>query len=175
MWLMLKSVNYYLEQQANTNLRSVWTNPLHFVACGFGVGTMPFMPGTFGTLVGVIWYCLIQDCAFFPYLFLSLAVIGLGVFLCARMNEALGTEDHPAAVFDEIAAFPLVMLGLPAHHTGLIILGFILFRWLDIAKPGPIGWCDRSVHGGLGVMLDDVVAALIACGLLHLFFLFFLK
>jgi phosphatidylglycerophosphatase A len=81
-------------------------------------------------------------------------------------NRDFGTQDHPAAVIDEFATFPIVMIGVPMQWH-FVLAGFILFRLFDIIKPGPIGWIDKNIHGGFGAMLDDVVAAIFALIILH--------
>ena len=152
-------------------IKSIWTNPLHFIACGFGVGASPWMPGTLGTLLGVGLYKLLVCLPLPLYALATILLILIGIPLCAKVNRDFGTHDHPAAVWDEIATFPLVMLGLP-NTLFYLVLGFALFRLFDIWKPGPIGWVDRHVHGGVGVMLDDVLAALFAWGVLFSIYCF---
>lgn len=171
---MKKILNFikkkYHAQQAKTNnvdLRRIWSHPLYFIASGFGAGLLP-APGTFGTLVGVLIYLLIHTQPLLIYLGFVLFLNVIGIFLCAKMNNDFGTDDHPAAAWDEVAAFPIVMIAVPCTWY-FIVLGFILFRIFDILKPEPIGWIDRHVHGGVGVMLDDMAAALIALGALHTF------
>lgn len=140
---------------------SIWTNPIHFIACGFGIGALPVMPGTYATLAAVPLYWALSHLSIGMYLLIVLLLNLAGIYLCGKTNRDFGTQDHPAAVWDEIAAFPIVMIGIaPSWYA--ILLGVVLFRFFDIVKPGPIGWIDRNVHGGLGVMLDDVVAALFA-------------
>ena len=91
--------------------------------------------------------------------------------LCGITNKAFQTIDHPAAVWDEIAAFMIVMITTPPTALN-ITLGFLLFRFFDIVKLGPVGWADRNVHGGLGVMLDDIIAALCSWVILKLIIVF---
>lgn len=147
-------------------LSTIWTNPIHFIACGFGVGKIPFAPGTFGTLVGVLLYLFIADTPIWLYLSITTALILAGIYLCGKTNRDFGTDDHPAAVWDEIATFPVTLIALP-NTWYYIVAAFLLFRLFDIWKPGPIGWIDKHIHGGLGVMLDDVAAALVTLGILH--------
>lgn len=156
----------YKAKRGQAGLRSVWQNPWHFLACGLGVGTFPYMPGTVGTLLGVVVYLLLAKCHFITYVILELLLLSVGVYLCGRFNREVGTDDHPAAVWDEVASFPMVMLGIP-QTAGYVVLGFILFRVLDIWKPWPISWVDRRIHGGVGVMLDDVLAALLSWIILY--------
>ena len=90
----------------------------------------------------------------------------LGIWICGYSAKALGVHDHPAIVWDEIVGYLITMTALPA---GLLwpIVGFLLFRLLDIWKPWPISWCDRHIQGGFGIMIDDVLAGAVACGILH--------
>ena len=145
---------------AGVDLSTIFKNPIHFIASGFGVGILP-MPGTFGTLVGALIAWLIYPLPVWLYVVIVVILNLVGIYLCAQMNRDLGTEDHPAAAWDEVAAFPIVMIAVPFTWYYLLI-GFILFRFFDIVKPGPIGWLDKNVHGGLGVVLDDVVSALVS-------------
>lgn len=146
----------YRDRQATPD--TVWTNPIHFIACGFGIGAIPWMPGTFGTLLGVLVYLMIVPLHLSLYCTITFLLILLGIWICGVVNRDFGTDDHPAAVWDEVASFPVVMIAIP-HTWYFIVLGFVLFRFFDIVKPGPIGWIDRHLHGGLGVMMDDVLAA----------------
>jgi len=160
-----------IKMMRETPLQSVWKNPIHFVACGFGVGTIPIIPGTFGTLVGVVLYLMLVRLPLVAYLIITIILLIAGIYLCERTNRDLGTEDHPAAVWDEIASFPIVMIAIPFTWYYLL-MGFVLFRIFDIWKPWPIRWFDRNVHGGFGVMLDDVIAALFAWVILFIITLF---
>ena len=147
--------------------RMIWQNPVHFIACGFGVGCLPVMPGTYGTVLGVLFYWVLQPYGWPLYVAVASLLFLVGIFLCATANQAFKTQDHPAAVWDEVVGFLFVMVGVP-HQVAYVLLGFALFRFFDIVKPGPIGWIDRHVHGGWGVMLDDLAAALVSCAVLQL-------
>lgn len=147
--------------------RSIWTRPTHFIACAFGLGALPWMPGTWATLGAIPIIFLLKQFPDWVYVTVTLAMIFLGIYVCGVANRDFGTEDHPACAWDEMASFPLVMIGI--SPTGLhLVLAVVLFRFFDILKPGPIGWIDRHIHGGLGVMLDDVVAALCALAVLQI-------
>jgi len=138
----------------------------HWLAVGFGSGLSPKAPGTVGTLAAVP---LVYGLSFLPAsVALLLLLLGswFGCWLCDRVSRDIGAEDHGAIVFDEIIGFALTMWAVPLSWWTLL-LGFGLFRFLDIAKPGPIGWCDRNIGGGTGVMADDIVAGILACGLMH--------
>lgn len=156
-----------MKNNQRPSFRSVWTNPVHFVACGFGVGLLPIAPGTWGTLAALPIYFILIKFSLTTYIIVTVLLNILGIWLCGVTNRDFGTDDHPAAVWDEIAAFLIVLIAIPPTWY-FILMGFILFRIFDIWKPWPISWIDQSIHGGLGVVLDDVVAALVSLGILHL-------
>jgi phosphatidylglycerophosphatase A len=91
----------------------------------------------------------------------------VGVWVCDTASRDLGVHDHPGIVWDEIAGFLLTMLAAPPGWQWILV-GFALFRLFDIWKPWPIGWLDRRVAGGLGIMLDDLVAGVFAAAILQL-------
>ncbi|GAB4288036.1 MAG: phosphatidylglycerophosphatase A [Thiohalomonadaceae bacterium] len=136
-------------------------NPAHLLSFGFGSGLASKAPGTFGTLVAVPFYWLLSDLRLAPYLALVMAAAMLGVWLCDYTAAALGEHDHPAIVWDEVVGYFITMTAAPSGWHWLL-LGFVLFRLFDILKPWPIRWADRHVHGGLGIMLDDVLAGMMA-------------
>ena len=131
---------------------------MHLLAFGFGSGRMRGAPGTAGTLACIPFYLLLQSLSLEHYLAVVLGLLVIGVPVCERTTRDLGVHDHPGIVFDEMVAFLLVMTAAPAGW-GWIATGVVLFRIFDILKPWPIGWVDRRVEGGLGIMLDDVLAA----------------
>ena len=145
-------------------------DPLHLLALGFGTGCASFMPGTVGTAAGAVIYLALAQLNLVWYLVACGIAFVLGIKLCERTGKALARSDHPAIVWDEIVGMLVTMVAMPMTWYWLVS-GFALFRLLDIAKPGPVGWLDRRLTGGLGVMLDDLAAALIACGILHLLLL----
>lgn len=137
--------------------RFVRTHPAHFLAFGFGSGLAPKAPGTAGTLVALPLYFLLQPLGVWYWLATVVAVL-VGIWACDVAGRALGVHDHGGIVWDEIAAFLLVLPFAPQTFVGFV-LAFALFRLFDIWKPFPIRWFDRQVPGGLGVMLDDLLAA----------------
>jgi len=141
-------------------------NPVHLLAFGLGAGLAPFAPGTFGTLVGVALYLAISGLPLMTYLGITLALSGVGIALCGRTASDLGMHDHPGIVIDEIAGFLVTMIAVPSGWWWLAA-GFALFRLFDILKPWPIRWIDRRLGGGLGIMLDDLLAGLLALACLH--------
>ncbi len=136
-------------------------NPVHFLAFGFGSGLSPKAPGTMGTLAALpVWYLLAQ-LPLAGYVAGLLLVVAVGPYLCGKTARDLGVHDHGGIVWDEIAGFLLTMLLVPVS-VWTALIGFALFRLFDIVKPWPIGWLDKHVHGGTGIMLDDLLAALYA-------------
>ena len=136
-------------------------DPVHLLATGFGVGLVPWAPGTAGSILALAPAWLMFDLPLPWRVALALAVVALGVWLCGESARRLGVHDHPAIVLDEIAAMLLLSLLLAASIAWLLA-ALALFRLFDIAKPWPIRAVDRKVPGGLGIMLDDVLAALFA-------------
>ena len=132
-----------------------------WLATGFGAGLSPVAPGTVGTLVGVLFYVAMARLPLAAYVAVVLVLAAGGVWLCQRAGGILGVADHPGIVWDEIVGFLIAMAASPPGWQTLV-LGFALFRLFDILKPWPIGAIDRKLTGGLGVMLDDVVAGLYA-------------
>lgn len=142
-------------------------DPRLLLALGFGSGLVRRGPGTAGTLAGAGIYLLLAPLPEAAMLAVTLAVAAAGIPLCGYAARRLGVHDDPAIVWDEIAGYLVTMLLLPFDVVWMVA-GFILFRVLDIAKPWPIGWLDRRLGGGTGIMVDDLVAGAGACLLLHL-------
>lgn len=132
---------------------------LHFVAIGFGAGAVPRASGTFGTLMAVPLYLLLRELSLPAYLAVVVVLFVAGIGICHAAQRHFGTYDHPAIVWDEIVGYLLTMILAPPGWIWVII-GFALFRLFDIWKPFPIRLVERTVQGGLGTMLDDVLAAL---------------
>ena len=138
------------------------------LALGFGSGLLPRAPGTFGTMAAVPVYLLFvwPDSPLFYWL-ATLMVIALGVPICSIATRRLGVDDDPAIVWDEIAGFLVTLAFVPLSVLN-IVTGFVLFRFFDIWKPWPIRRLDRSIHGGWGIMLDDLLAGVFAAILMVL-------
>jgi phosphatidylglycerophosphatase A len=144
------------------------SDPAFLLATWFGAGLLPKAPGTWGALAalpfawGLVWLGG-------PVLLLTAAalVFALGLWASARYSEAVGIHDAGAIVIDEVAAQWLTLAVAPLEPLAYL-LGFLLFRIADMAKPWPANWIDRRVGGGLGIMADDVVAAIYAGGVLML-------
>lgn len=133
-------------------------HPLHLLSLGFGAGLVPKLPGTIGTLVGILFFIPMRYLQWPYYLALVVLMFIAGIWLCGRTAERLGVHDHPAIVWDEIVGYLITMLLAPSGWVWMLP-GFILFRIFDIWKPWPIRWLDRKVRGGFGIMIDDVLAA----------------
>jgi phosphatidylglycerophosphatase A len=137
------------------------------LAQGFGVGRIPRAPGTFGTLLAVPLYLAIVPLGWVGYAAVLAVLFAAGVWLCGVAGQALRAGDHPSIVWDEIVGFLATMLAAPAGGWW-VVAGFALFRLFDIWKPFPIRQIERRVGGGLGVMLDDLLAAVYAWVVLKL-------
>jgi phosphatidylglycerophosphatase A len=136
-------------------------DPIHFLALGFGTGLSPVAPGTFGTLLAVpLGFLLLRLPVGVAVAVVAIAVAA-GIFITGESAKRLGIHDHSGIVWDEIAAFLGLVLLLPAGWPW-IALGFLAFRAFDILKPWPIRDLDHRLAGGLGIMLDDLVAAVFA-------------
>ncbi|MGI9282887.1 MAG: phosphatidylglycerophosphatase A family protein [Endozoicomonas sp.] len=144
-----------------SKIPSVWKNPVHFFAFGLGSGLSPVAPGTFGTVAAIPFYLMFQYLPLWNYLLVLAVSIVLGIWLCGKTSRDLGVHDHPGIVWDEFVGYWITMLLAPSGWEWVLI-GFILFRIFDIWKPWPIGWLDRKVHGGLGIMIDDIIAGIFA-------------
>ncbi|MCS6996878.1 MAG: phosphatidylglycerophosphatase A [Casimicrobiaceae bacterium] len=145
--------------QAVPTLRFMLSHPAHCLSLGFGAGLIPFAPGTWGALLGLVlarWgQPVVGDLAFMACLAVAFV---LGVWATRITERALGEHDHPAIVWDEIVAMAFVAAIVNGSLAAQAVL-FLLFRLFDIVKPGPVGWADRRFDGGWGVMFDDAVAA----------------
>jgi phosphatidylglycerophosphatase A len=145
-------------------------NPAGWIALGFGSGLSPVGPGTAGSLVALLPWLLLRELDVWLYLVVIVAMFAIGVWICQWVVAQLRIDDPSFVVWDEfvglwITLIPLVVM---PHSWLWIFAGFILFRIFDIWKPWPVSWADRDIKGGLGVMLDDVVAGVYAAAALWL-------
>jgi len=141
-------------------------DPVVFIALGMGAGLSPVAPGTAGTLITVPLVYLLQQLSVSVYLSVTLLVLLTGAWVCGYAAKKLAVHDHPAIVYDEVAGFLITMLLVPSGWPWMLA-GFVLFRFFDAIKPWPISWMDRNIHGGVGILLDDVLAGLISLGILQ--------
>ncbi|MGD8593623.1 MAG: phosphatidylglycerophosphatase A [Gammaproteobacteria bacterium] len=143
-------------------------NPIHLLAFGFGSGLSPVAPGTFGTLAAIpIYLALVNSVDSVIYLLVVILLSLLGFWLCGKTAKDLGVHDHPGIVWDEIVGFLITMYLVPLSWVWIMV-GFALFRAFDILKPWPIRSLDQKVEGGIGIMLDDIVAGIFAWVLLQI-------
>ena len=144
--------------------------PSHLFATWFGVGLIRPAPGTWGSLAALlIWY-------FAEFLHSSIHIV-LPIFIlfswlvCSQASQDSQSKDHSSIVIDEVAGM-LVALSFVAHELIIYLWAFLLFRLLDIWKPWPVSWADKNVEGGLGILLDDLIAGLFAGGIIYAIFIF---
>jgi phosphatidylglycerophosphatase A len=149
--------------------KQILSDPVLFLAFGFGSGLAKKAPGTLGTLAAVPVYWLFAQTNIFVYSLLTVAVTIAGIWICGIAAEKLGEHDFGGIVWDEIAGYLITMWLVPFTWQAMVI-GFLLFRVFDIIKPWPIKWVDQRVDGGFGIMLDDVLAGVFA-GILVLLFI----
>jgi phosphatidylglycerophosphatase A len=142
--------------------------PAGFLAFGFGSGLSPIAPGTMGTVVAVPFAVVLGSLPPLLYGMLLLLTFILGVVVCGQVSKRLGTHDHGGIVWDEMVGYWLAVALVPNQWQWLLV-AFVLFRLFDIFKPWPIRQFDKKVRGGLGIMIDDVVAGLYTLVLLLCF------
>ena len=150
---------------------------VYWLGLGLGSGLPRRAPGTWGTIGGLIVAIPLLSLGFVPFLIITILSCVIGSWICGRTSELMGGHDNPHIVWDEWAGMWLTLL--PLSYMGIadgnfwqniaqtssittIIIAFILFRFFDIIKPPPIGWADKKVAGGLGIMLDDIIAGIMA-------------
>jgi phosphatidylglycerophosphatase A len=150
--------------------RALLSSPAGWLACGFGSGLTPVAQGTFGSLTALLPWLLLCHLSMPLYVLILLIGFAIGVWACDIAGRALGVDDHRSLVWDEfigqwIALIPLMIPALLPTRVSLwwlLLAGFALFRLFDVWKPWPIRWFDQRVKGGMGVMVDDVIAGIFA-------------
>jgi len=145
----------------------VWSDPWHNLAFGFGSGLMPKAPGTWGSLVALPFVPLWQLLPGWGYLLMLGLTMLFGVWLCGKVARELGVHDHEGIVWDEFVGMWITLMALPTLDWQWVAAGFVIFRIFDMWKPWPIRWFDRNIHGGMGIMVDDIVAGVISAGVLY--------
>ena len=137
---------------------TVLRDPVHVLATGFGVGLAPYAPGTAGSLLALLPCALVLEWPWQAQAVVALIIFVIGVVVCDASARRLGAHDHPAIVLDEIAAM-LTVMPFVAQSWAWLTLALVLFRFFDVVKPWPIRDLDHRLAGGLGIMLDDQMAA----------------
>lgn len=158
--------------------QAILRDPVLLLAHGLGSGLAPKAPGTFGTLAALLpWLLLVQLPLLGYWAVVIVASLG-GIWLCGEAARRMGGEADPGGiVWDEWVGVWIALAAVPWTDAPLgewgmqwlwVLAAVGLFRLFDILKPGPIGWCDQHLYGGLGIMLDDIVAGAVVFALLQL-------
>jgi phosphatidylglycerophosphatase A len=129
------------------------------IATGFYSGYLPKAPGTWGSLVGLLLFFLLHTLSLEIYLVVVASIFLVGTFVAGEAEKIMDHQDPGLVVIDEIVGMLVTMIAIPATPLAMA-LGFALFRIFDIWKPFPVGFVDQRFHGGLGIMLDDIVAGI---------------
>lgn len=148
--------------QISLTPRFVWSHPAHMIATFFGAGLPDKAPGTYGTLAGALAFIVLSPAI--PtggWVLLAIALFVAGIWASDKVSRDLGVNDHKGVVVDEVVGIWLLFAFLPAG-TAWWVTGFVAFRFFDIMKLPPVDMIDEKMKNGLGVMLDDVVAAFYA-------------
>lgn len=154
--------------QAELRQRLTLKNPWHFLALGFGSGLAPKAPGTFGTLAAIPLVILLSMVSpFYVYIALCVVFSVAGIWICGHTAADMQVHDDSSIVWDEVVGMMITMVAVPLSWQTLLA-GFVLFRFFDIIKPWPISYLDQHVHGGFGIMADDVLAGIFALFAMHL-------
>ncbi|MCI2284586.1 phosphatidylglycerophosphatase A [Colwellia sp. MSW7] len=151
------------------NVKFDLKQPIQFLALGFGSGLAPKAPGTFGTLAAIPLFLLLSLLTPIMYLLAVVVVSIVGIYICDKAAEDVGVHDHPAIVWDEFAGYFITMIMVPISWQSIAV-GFVLFRLFDILKPWPISFIDKKISGGLGIMLDDILAGIFSLIIMQLIF-----
>ena len=150
---------------------------IYWLGIGLGSGLPRRAPGTWGSVGGLIVAIPLMSLGFVPFLIITILSCLIGIWICGRTSELMQGHDDPHIVWDEWAGIWITLL--PFSYMGVstasfwqdisqnlsiiaLIIAFVLFRFFDIIKPPPIGWADKKVAGGLGIMLDDIIAGVMA-------------
>lgn len=136
------------------------------IATALGAGYSPIAPGTCGTLVTVPLAYALAPLPAWQFLLFAVALTGLGILAAERADRAWGTHDSGRIVIDEVVGYLFTMTFVDRAHWAPLVVGFVVFRALDIIKPPPIRWLDENLPGGYGVVLDDVAAGLLGMAIM---------
>ena len=150
----------------NSLVKTILCNPIHLLSFGLGSGLSPIAPGTMGTLIAIPLFLILATQSVHIYLVFVVIAFLIGCWSSAYTSKSLQIHDHPGIVIDEIVGYLITMILVPVYWYW-VILGFIFFRIFDIWKPWPISIADKHIKGGIGIMLDDVIAGILALLSLH--------
>ncbi len=159
-----------MPQTADISPNPSLAHPGVLIATWFGVGYLPKAPGTWGSLAALPFAWVISGTfGSVGLITASVIVFVVGIWASNVFIAKSGRQDPGPVVIDEVAGMWMTVALIP-NDLALYAIGFVLFRIADIFKPWPAGWADRSVKGGLGVMIDDVFAALYSAGVVFALF-----
>lgn len=156
-----------MKDKHDHNVKITIKTPMQFLASGFGSGCAPVAPGTFGTLAAIPVWMMLSFLSPIPYVIAVIAIFILGCYVSEKASQELNVHDHGGIVIDEFVGFFITMFLVPFSWIN-ILLGFVLFRIFDVIKPWPIKIVDRQVKGGFGIMVDDVLAGVMALLSMHI-------
>ena len=165
--MLFRSPNRSVDPGDQQPGKGKFSSPIYWLAVGFGSGLAPKAPGTAGTLIAIPLYLLVNELVLWQYIAILITGFVVGVWICDVAARQLGVHDDPSIVWDEIIGFLITMIAAPVGWLWIVI-GFVLFRFFDIVKPWPIRMIDQRVSGGMGIMLDDVLAGIYALVCLQL-------
>ena len=149
-----------MERKSNITLLK---NPIHLLSFGFGSGLLPGMPGTYGSFLALFLFLPLAHLSLSTLLILNTILFLIGCYCCDKTAHALGLDDPSPVVLDEIVAMFFILSFIPLSVFNYLLV-FAVFRFFDIVKPWPVSWCDRNIKGGVGIMVDDMAAAVYALG-----------
>lgn len=150
-----------LRRSHDTRARDLGLDPATWLAFGLGTGLVPWAPGTWGAVLALPLAWSLHLASLPVYAAVTIVMIMIGIPLCGHAARRLRVHDHPGINFDEVAG-QLVACAMAPLDWRWFLLAFVLFRFFDIVKPGPIRWLDRRLRGGWGIMLDDILAGFLA-------------
>lgn len=155
------------DEQPNDAKPDLLRHPAQLLAFGFGSGLSPVAPGTAGTIAAIPVYLLVAQWNLLAYTLFVVLAAAIGIRVCGEASRQLRVHDHPGIVWDEFVGYWITMWAVPSGWQW-VLAGFLIFRLYDIVKPWPVSLLDRKVGGGLGIMVDDVLAGVMACLTLHI-------
>jgi len=150
-----------LRRSHTTTVDALGGDPMAWLAFGLGTGLSPYAPGTWGAVLALALAWGLHVAGPVAYAIVTFVMVVTGVWICGHTARRLGVHDHPGINFDEVAG-QLIACAMVPLDWRWFVLAFVFFRLFDILKPWPIGWLDRRLGGGTGIMADDIAAGAVA-------------